>query len=222
TLYYDEDKEVWVAVNSNADLTAALFPAEKKLVLKKKGEEELNLLNKREDANKKKVTIEEILAAAEGDTEETKSKTVKAKWKHRTVGYTSLSLTLTFVLSAVGLAFLNLNTIQTLNPAQMLTSPFVIIAAIDAFLALCLALSVTTVYPLVRFRAVAGLGCIALYFYSFDQMTLAALFSISMVCAFLNTFITRVSVFMITGPGAVGGMIGFLLLYFVYLNPPQA
>ena len=31
TLYYDEDKEVWVAVNSNEDLNESLFPAEKKL-----------------------------------------------------------------------------------------------------------------------------------------------------------------------------------------------
>lgn len=222
TLYYDEDKEVWVAVHSNADLNEALFPEEKKLALRKKGEENPNRLNKPEDENRKKVTIEEILAAAEGDTEETKNKTVKAKWKHRTIGFTSLSLTITFILSAVGLAFINLDTIQTLNPALILASPLVVIAAIDAFLALCLALSVTTVYPLVRFRAVAGLGCIALYFYSFDQMTLAALFSISMICAFLNTFITRVSVFLVTGPGAIGGMAGFLFMYFIYLNPPQA
>ena len=28
TLYYDEDKEVWVAVGSNSDLNELLFPAE--------------------------------------------------------------------------------------------------------------------------------------------------------------------------------------------------
>jgi hypothetical protein len=219
TLYYDEDKEVWVAVGSNTDLNELLFPAEKKLALRKKEDSDLNLLNKGEE--KKKVTIEEILAAAEGDTEETKNKTVKAKWKHRTIGFTSLSLTITFVLSAAGLAFLNLDTIKTMDPLLILASPFVIFAAVDAFLTLCLALSVTTIYPVVRFRAVAGLGFMALYFYSFDQTTLAALVSISMVCAFINTFITRVSVFLITGPGAVGGMIGFLFLYFMYLNPVQ-
>ena len=33
TLYYDEDKEVWVAVNSNEELNESLFPTDKKLVV---------------------------------------------------------------------------------------------------------------------------------------------------------------------------------------------
>jgi hypothetical protein len=222
TLYYDEIKEVWVAINSNEELSESLFPAEQKLSLRKKEDEELDLLNKPETEDSKKLTIEEILAAAEGDTAETKNKTAKAKWKHRTIGFTSLSLTITFALSAAGLAFLNIGTIQKLNPAMILSNPFIIIAAIDAFLTLCLALSVTTVYPIVRFRAVAGLGFMALHFYSFGEMTIAILISISMVSAFINTFTTRVSVFLITGPGSIGGMIGFLVLYFLYLNQTPA
>ena len=114
-------------------------------------------------------TIEEILAAAEGETSETKGKTSKKKWKKRTIGYTSLSLTITFGLSAAGFIFLNLKDLMTLNPAVMLVNPFLIVGAIDAFITLCLALSVTTIYPFVRFRSALGLGFMALYFYSFGQ-----------------------------------------------------
>ena len=221
TLYYNEDKEVWVAVNTNEDLNECLFPTDKKLTLRNKESEELDLLNK-PDEEAQKLTIEEILAAAEGETSETKNKTAKTKWKQRTISYSSLSLTITFGLSAAGLIFLNIADIMTLNPALILVNPFLIIAGIDAFITLCLALSVTTIYPIVRFRTAIGLGFMALYFFSFGQPLLAALISVSMISTFINTFTTRAYVFLITGPGAVGGIAGFLFLYYMYLNPVQA
>jgi hypothetical protein len=218
TLYYEENKEVWVAVNTNEDLNDSLFPTDQKLSLRTKDSEDLDLLNKPEEETQK-LTIEEILAAAEGETAETKNKTTKAKWKQRTIGYTILSLTITFALSAAGLIFLNMGDIMTLNPALILANPFLIISVVDAFITLCLALSVTTIYPIVRFRTALGLGFLALYFFSFGQPIMAALVSISMISTFINTFTTRAYVFLITGPGAVGGMAGFLFLYYMYLNP---
>ena len=222
TLYYDDDKEVWLAFSSNADLLEELFPAEKKLTLKKKSDEDLDLLNKPDSEETQKVHIEDILAAAEGNTEDTKSKKSKAKWVHITVGFTSLSLTITFILSAVGLLYLHFGTIQTQNVALIARNPFIIMAVIDLFLSICLALSVTTIYPIVRLRAAIGLAFLALYFYSFGEPVIAALISISMVGTFINTFTTRASVFLFSGPGSVGGMIGFLFLYYLYLNPLQS
>ena len=221
TLYYDEDKEVWVAVNSNLDLNDALFPADKKLSLRSRDSEELDLVNKPEDETTPKLSIEEILAAAEGETTETQGKVSAKKWKERIVGYTSVSLIITFATSNLGLVFLNMSDIVTLNPAIILANPFIIAAAVDAFITLCLALSVTTVYPIVRFRSALGLGFMALYFYSFGQPLMAGLISIAMISTFINTFTTRVSIFLFTGPGAVGGMGGFIFLYYLYLNPPQ-
>lgn len=221
TLYYDDDKEVWLAIRGNAGLNEELFPAEKKLSLKRDSGENLNHINNPEEESKN-ITVEEILAAAEGDTEETKGKTARGKWKHRTIGYTSFALTLTFILSTLGLAFLHLDTIQTLNPELILKNPFVIIAAVDLFLTICLALSVTTVYPIIRFRAMAGLAFMSLYFYSFDQMSMAALIAVSMICTFVNTYTTRIAIVLVTGPGSIGGMVLFLVLYHLYLNPPPA
>lgn len=219
TLYYDEEKEVWLAINGNEGLKETLFPAEKKLSLRQKDDEELKILNKPEDEDSKKLTIEDILAAAEGDTEETKSKTLKSKRKHRTVGFTILSLAVTFLFSGAGLALLHLPTIQTMDPQQILPNYFIIFAVIDLFLALCLFLSVTTIYPVIRIRAAVGLGYMAIYFYSYDQIAIVVLIAISMLCAIVNTFTTRASVFLITGPGAIGGMAAFLFLYHLFLNP---
>ena len=222
TLYYDDDKEVWLAIRSNSVLKEELFPAEKKLTLKKKSEEDVNLVNKPEEEETEKIEVTDILAAAEGDTEETKSKKTKSKWKHRTVGYTSSALTLTFFLSALGLAFLHFDTIKTLNPSLILKNPFIITAAIDLFLFICLILSVTTIYPIIRIRAVVGLGFLALWFYSFDQLTMVAFIAVSMICTFINSLTTRVGVFVVTGPGSVVGMGLFLFLYYLFLNPPAA
>lgn len=218
TLYYDDDKEVWLAISGNQGLTDTLFPAEKKLILKKRGDEELDLVNKPEDKTAEKLSIEDILAAAEGDTEETKSKKSKSKWKHRTVTYTANSLTLTFMLSTIGLILSNFDTVATQNVHLIIRNPFLIFGAIDLFLTICLALSVTTIYPIVRIRAAVGLAFMALYFYSFGEPIMAALISISMLGTFINTFTTRASLFLFTGPGSVGGMIGFLFMYYLYMN----
>lgn len=221
TLYYDEDKEVWVAVNTNQELNEALFPTDKKLTLRKGDDENLNLLNKPEDENAEKLTIEEILAAAEGETEETKGKVAKAKWSERTAIYTSHSLTATFGISAASLLFLNLSDLMSMSPALILMNPFIIFGAVDTFITICLAMAATTIYPFVRLRAAIGLGFMALYFYSFGQGVLAALISVSMISTFINTFTTRMTVFLATGPGAIGGILGFVFLYYYYLNPPQ-
>ena len=105
--------------------------------------------------------------------------------------------------------------------ALILMNPFLIFAAVDLFITLCLALSVTTVYPIVRFRAAIGMGFMSLYFYSFDQPLLAGLITVSMLSTFINTFTTRAYVFLITGPGAIGGIAGFFFFYYMYLNPAQ-
>jgi|GEM_PF-3888535 len=72
-------------------------------------------------------------------------------WQHRTVGYTSFALTVTFLLSTVGFLYLHLETIRTQNMDLIIRNPFLITAVIDLFLTICLALSVTTIYPVVRF-----------------------------------------------------------------------
>ena len=70
TFIYDGATEQWVALNTNAELMSVVFPKKKKLVLKAK---EIKILNKL-DANAKAITVDDILAAAEGRTDDTKGK----------------------------------------------------------------------------------------------------------------------------------------------------
>src|SRR5688572_24475771 len=61
TLVYDANTEQWVAINSNPELMAVVFPAKKKYVLKDK---EIKSLNKQDDAVKP-ITVNDMLDAAE-------------------------------------------------------------------------------------------------------------------------------------------------------------
>src|SRR5690606_27325329 len=69
TLFYDATTEQWVTIDSNADLKAALFPEKKKLTLRSNASVET--LNK-EAAGAAPITVNDLLAAAEGRTSDTK------------------------------------------------------------------------------------------------------------------------------------------------------
>ena len=60
-----------LAIGANDELRRQIFPEKKKLGLKAKTDEDMNLLNAEEDEIPA-VTVDEMLAAAEGDTDETR------------------------------------------------------------------------------------------------------------------------------------------------------
>src|SRR5512132_2768686 len=66
TLIYDATTEQWVAINANPELMAVIFPEKKKLALKAK---EIKTLNK-PDEHAKPITVNDMLDAAEGKTED--------------------------------------------------------------------------------------------------------------------------------------------------------
>lgn len=72
TLYYDDEREAWLRVLDNEEMRKILFPEKKKLVLRAKSADELNLLNRTDEGvPTEEVSVEKFLAAAEGDTTET-------------------------------------------------------------------------------------------------------------------------------------------------------
>ena len=70
TLIYDATTEQWVALSTNPELMTVVFPEKRKLSLKSK---QIATLNKPvEDA--RPITVSEMLAAAEGHTDDTRGK----------------------------------------------------------------------------------------------------------------------------------------------------
>src|SRR5687768_1528055 len=70
TLIYDAVTEQWVALNTNAELMAAVFPEKRKLSLKSK---DITVLNQ-PTQEVRPISVNDMLAAAEGRTEDTSSK----------------------------------------------------------------------------------------------------------------------------------------------------
>src|SRR5471032_588858 len=70
TLFYDAGSEQWVAFGTNAELMAAVFPEKKKLRM---GKKEIQSLNPESDSAPP-ISVDDMLAAAEGLTADTKDK----------------------------------------------------------------------------------------------------------------------------------------------------
>jgi len=222
TQFYDDQKEVWLALRASKELHEQIFPSERKLSLRQGQSPEMELLNEAVEESSEKVSIEQILAAADGDTDETRHKASGTKWKERTSQYTLWSITLTLLMSAGGFAYLNYELFASMDYFAMLKNPFAVLAAIDLILGLCMALSATSLYPIVRFRAMAGLGFLVLYAVNFDQPVMAIAAAVGMLGLFINTMTLQISVFMLSGPMAIGGTAVMIYLLWTFLFPDQA
>lgn len=206
TLYYDTNKEEWTAIESNAELKAALFPEKKKLTVKAK--QNLPTLNK-EDDSRPPITVDQMLAAAEGRTAETKDKKDPEEAMARAAAIGRWSAILTLVLAAAGEALPSTDAVTSMDMGKILAAPLVILGVGDLFLAVVLALGVVSFYPIVRFRAALGLGFLGFIFWTGGHSM--ALLALAGGCAGLylcTVFVSYLSV----GIVAVLGLAGFALV----------
>jgi hypothetical protein len=168
TYFYDAGTEQWVLIGNSPEMKAALWPEKKKLGFKQK---EFKIINTEQGESTPPISVEDFLAAAEGKTEETKGKTDKsvimmnaAAWGTRTAAAISL-------LSAAALILPGIDALMALDFAKLLDRPFVFLGVADAAIGLLLLLGVISIYPLIRFRAVFGLGFLGFLFLTQGQLT---------------------------------------------------
>jgi len=169
TEYYDDASSNWLPVGRNTELKALLFPERKKLGLKKE-RDDIKFLNKPEEANAPVVTVSQMLAAAEGESKETKYLKEQQKSEAKAAAMALPVLTAMMVLSGLS------NTVPYYDLLfdvfvhhkwlRILEQPFAIVGLVDFFIALCLFLNVSSIFPIVRFRAMVGLGYFAYFYWS--------------------------------------------------------
>ena len=166
TLCHDETTTRWAPVSSNKELSSAIFPEKKKLTLRPREDEEMDLLNVDED-ERAPITVDEMLATAEGDTKETRHVKRKVKWRDRTASITLPVLTLIMLLSTFNNIFPNYHVVSELleeeNYMALLEYPLLVVGLLDLFITVCLFLSATEIFPLLRLRAMIGLGYLGLF-----------------------------------------------------------
>ncbi len=174
TLYYDDDFQSWAAIGSNEDLLEKIFPSKRKLQLKpvdKQGKP--STTEKDEASHPDSVKVDEMLAAAEGYTEETKHVRDLMKSRQRAAALSTPALTLIFLISALTFVYPSWPTIQMAIAGEweafrgeLLRHPVMFIGLFDVLLTVLLLLSVTQIFPLLRFRAVLGAGFLAFLYWS--------------------------------------------------------
>ncbi|MEY2877715.1 MAG: hypothetical protein RLZZ15_95 [Verrucomicrobiota bacterium] len=210
TLVYDATAEQWVALSTNAELMAELFPEKKKLSLKAK---EFKSLNQPDD-KAKPISVDELLAAAEGRTDDTADRKDPEIAMMRAARLGTWSATLALAAAAVAALVPNLDTLTSGEFARLVTAPILLLGLADAGLALALGLGVVSIYPFVRFRAALGLGWLGLVFWLQGQSLPLVAVVVGSVGLYLATITVSLVPVIVAGTAAVGGMgaLAWLLL----------
>jgi hypothetical protein len=208
TLYYDAGTEQWVALESNPEVCAVIFP--QKVALKLKAKTTFKTLNV-PDANAAPISVDQLLAAAEGRTAETADKLDPTIARERAAGIGRWSALVILCISAAALCLPSIDVLTKLDLEALLLHPMAILGVGQAFLALLLLLQVTQAYPVVRLSATLGIGMVGFILWSRGQTTPMASFVLgSLGLYFCTVFINFVGVGLAAGIG-LAGMAGYAM-----------
>lgn len=167
TLWYDPSVEDWAAIGASDELRGALFPEKRKLRMKARD----TLPQTRSADSLPPITVEDMLAGAEGRTAETKDKKDPLIAQANAARIGMWSAVVCLVLAAAGEVLPAADAVAALDLGKILDQPLVFLGAADLFLATMLGLGVLTFYPVVRFRAAAGLGLFGFMFFAQGHTT---------------------------------------------------
>jgi len=211
TLYYDATTEQWSAIGSKVDLMGEILPQRKKLKIKTKTK--LTLLNEEGDSSPP-ITVDEMLAAAEGRTAETAGKKDPGIAMARAAAIVRWSVIAMLLISAVGELLPAQDAVMSIDPMKILPYPMVLFGAIDLVLATLLALGVISLYPFVRFRAAAGLGFIGFIFWTQGNVTPLLYLAGGSLGLYTSTiFVSYMPVFIAAALGLAGlGAVAWFLI----------
>ena len=162
TLFYDATTEQWAPIGSNPELMAQVFPQKKKLKIKSKVK--METLNTETDSAAP-ITVDDMLAAAEGRTAETSGRQDPTIAMARAAAIGRWAIILMLLLATAGEVLPAVDAIMAGDVPKLLGHPLVALGAFDLFLATMLGLGVVSFYPFIRFRAALGLGFVGFFFW---------------------------------------------------------
>lgn len=206
TLYYDASKEQWVPISENEELVAVAFP--EKASLKLKGKSKLKTVNL-PDSNAAPISVDDMLAAAEGRTADTQDRLDPAIARERAAAIGLYAAIVLLVISAAALILPSIDALTEFNALTLVHHPLALLGGFNLFLALLLILQVTQAYPFIRFSATLGIGLVGFLLWSRGQtMPLAAFTVGSAGLYFCTVFVNFVGIGLAAGLG-LAGMLGY-------------
>ena len=157
----------WALIRSNEALMEQVFPEKKRLSLRQKAaDEELESV----EESLPEVKVDEMLAAAEGHTKETKHVRTKSEWEDRAAGFSVPIIGTLLLISALSVLYPSWSIIDGImnetdgSMHALFQNPVVFLGAFDLIMGAFLFLNATEVFPLIRFRAMVGGGFFAVIY----------------------------------------------------------
>ncbi len=175
TYYYDAAAENWAPINANPGLMEVLYPAKKSLRVKPKTEAQVKTLNTVSN-NDRPITVNDMLLAAEGRTDDTKDKADPAIAEGRAAAIGLYAAMGILFVTALAYILPDIDVVLGLKLAGILQNPLCLFGLLNLALGACLALGAVGAYPAVRFAAMLGFGFTAAIFY-LQGNTLPLIFS---------------------------------------------
>ncbi|MDX2185467.1 MAG: hypothetical protein SFV32_00910 [Opitutaceae bacterium] len=212
TLYYDATTESWMVVVHNPHLKALLFPEKKRLSLRPK--DTIAPMEPETTPKEERVTVEEMLAAAEGATDETKDKRDRTGDMEKAAQIGRIAALSMLLISAGALTLPSAELITSFDLKGMLAQPAALLGLFDLALALVLLLGSTEIYPIVRFRAAIGVGYFGVLGWLQANYDLTIAIAVGAAGLFLTTiFLRYVPLFISIAIGLIGmGAFAYLSL----------
>jgi len=211
TLYYDEDREDWLPLMDCDEIRTAIQPQSRPLSLKPKDIVADSLDAHDEQLPEQKVN--DMLAAAEGNTEETRHLRKKARQAETSAAVSLPALAVIMLMAAIIDLWPSLPVITAIQNdgdwSLLAAHPLIIVGVLDLFLTLCCILSVTDIFPIIRVRMMLGLGYFGFIFWSWGEIPQMIAIVVASFAAWLCT-ITLNLYHMIAG--AVLGIVGMGLV----------
>jgi len=207
TFYYDSLTEKWIEIQSNVDLVTVLFPQKKKLSIRAK--DRVAAINRELTDDEEPITVEEMLAAAKGETEDTKGKQDLTIARARAALWGLRLMSVIMMISATGLLVSHMDVLFALDFFSIISDPLIVFGVIDVVLALLLFLEVTSIYSFVRLRAVVGMGFFLIYFAATQEPLPALGAVVGSLAIYLLTLVAKLPAVFSIGVLGLAGMGGF-------------
>lgn len=222
TLVYDEARELWVKIRAWAELKALIYPEKKKLALKKAeapapvGPDKSDLDKHGEELPE--VAVEDMLAAAEGQTEDTEHLKHRENLRNKAAALSVPGLGVIMALCAFSLIYprfpLVLQAVEEQTYLQM-ADPYLIIGFLDLIWSVFLFLAVSEIFPILRLRAALGLGFWGFVFWNGGDPLLMASVMAGHAAIFVCTMTLN---FYLMLAGLIVGIGGMFVLAYLALS----
>jgi hypothetical protein len=213
TLYYDAATEQWVIISQNPTLHSQLFPQKRSLTVRPKAV--VSTLNTFSESDRG-INVQDMLAAAEGRTPETRGAADPAINQARAsvIGmYGAMA-----ILLVLGAAFVLPHLEKVLGvmsaPVELLREPIALLGVLSLILGMCLALGATGAYAFVRFSAMLILGYNGALFYLAGQNQLVGASVAASVGLYFCTVFTNIAACALSLAIGLGGALLLAVHFF--------